>query len=278
VDNAEAQRTAVPPTISDADAAALSGRRAELASKSAELEQLNEEVADVETARSKPVSEGFLADLLSDVNGVTIHRLQIVLWTVTLGVIFIRSVWSNLQMPEFDEVVLGLMGISGVTYLGFKIPERQHDPEPQPPVPTVGGGGNGGGNGATPGQAPQNKPQGQGGQPGASAPPTISAIDPPEGGTAGGTEVSITGDNFRPDAKVTFGGVEATVTSVEAQLIKVGTPPHDAGKVDVVVKNTDGQSQTSVGGFEYKDDDDEQPPPPHPDGSEEEEKEDESGG
>ncbi|HEX8352865.1 MAG TPA: hypothetical protein VF611_08200, partial [Pyrinomonadaceae bacterium] len=122
--------------------AAAGGRRATLAAKEAELEQLNGEVADAESWRSKPVSEGFVRDVLSDVNGVTFHRFQNAVWTIVLGVIFIRSVWSGLRMPEFDDIVLALMGISGATYLGFKIPERQTDPvrqtqtqQTQPPPP-----------------------------------------------------------------------------------------------------------------------------------------------
>ncbi|MET0626094.1 MAG: hypothetical protein ABW250_24380 [Pyrinomonadaceae bacterium] len=131
----EAKRVAVPPASTPEEVAALSGWRAELAAREAELEQLNVEVADAESARRRPVSEGFVSDLLSDVNGVTIHRLQIALWTITLGVIFIRSVWTNLQMPVFDDIVLALMGISGATYLGFKIPERQSEPSAPAPLP-----------------------------------------------------------------------------------------------------------------------------------------------
>ena len=44
-------------------------------------------------------------------------------WTLALGVIFIVKVARNLEMPDFDTSVLGLMGISSGTYLGMKIPE-----------------------------------------------------------------------------------------------------------------------------------------------------------
>ena len=42
-----------------------------------------------------------------------------------LGVLFVYSVWNRLSMPEFSAMLLGLLGISDGTYLGFKIPERQ---------------------------------------------------------------------------------------------------------------------------------------------------------
>lgn len=69
-------------------------------------------------------SEGFLRDVLSDPTGISIHRFQMFAWTLILGVIFIASVYKNLEMPEFSATLLGLMGISSGTYLGFKVPEK----------------------------------------------------------------------------------------------------------------------------------------------------------
>lgn len=70
-----------------------------------------------------PNSHGFLSDLLHDEgHGISIHRFQLVAWTILLGVIFVSSAYSNLAMPEFSPTLLGLMGISSGTYLGFKIP------------------------------------------------------------------------------------------------------------------------------------------------------------
>lgn len=65
-----------------------------------------------------------LADLLSDSNGYSFHRFQIAVWTVILGIIFVVAVAQQLAMPQFSETLLGLMGISSGTYLGFKFPER----------------------------------------------------------------------------------------------------------------------------------------------------------
>jgi len=69
-------------------------------------------------------SESFLKDILTDVNGISLHRVQQLVWTMLLGLIFIYLVLSSHKMPEFNEFMLGVLGISGATYLGFKIPEQ----------------------------------------------------------------------------------------------------------------------------------------------------------
>lgn len=71
------------------------------------------------------VSSGFLNDLVNDVNGPTIHRWQILIWTLILGAIYLARVYTNLETPTFGANLLALMGISGGVYLGFKIPEKQ---------------------------------------------------------------------------------------------------------------------------------------------------------
>jgi len=69
------------------------------------------------------VSRGFLNDLLSDDFGISIYRFQLFAWTLVLGIIFCASVYDGLQMPQFSTTLLGLMGLSSGTYLGFKVPE-----------------------------------------------------------------------------------------------------------------------------------------------------------
>jgi hypothetical protein len=70
------------------------------------------------------ISQGFLRDILSDGQGFSLHRFQIVAWTVALGVIFVADTYNRLRMPEFSATLLGLMGIGAGTYLGFKAPEK----------------------------------------------------------------------------------------------------------------------------------------------------------
>jgi hypothetical protein len=67
----------------------------------------------------------FWADLLSDANGYSFHRLQMVVWTMVLGIVFLSNVYQTLSMPEFPGTLLALMGISGGTYIGFKTQEQQ---------------------------------------------------------------------------------------------------------------------------------------------------------
>jgi len=63
-------------------------------------------------------------DVIEDESGPTIHRFQIFVWTIILGFIFLVEVHRDLAMPTFSETLLALMGISGLTYLGFKLPEK----------------------------------------------------------------------------------------------------------------------------------------------------------
>jgi hypothetical protein len=77
-------------------------------------------------------SEGFLRDILSDKNGVSIHRLQNVLWTLIVGLIYIQFVAAQSSLP--DETVLTdnlliLMGVSTGAYVGIKTMENSKDPE-----------------------------------------------------------------------------------------------------------------------------------------------------
>ncbi len=70
-------------------------------------------------------SKSFFKDLVSDSTGVSLHRFQIAVWTLVLSIFFVYSVWSTLKMPDFNETLLALMGISSGTYIGFKIPEQK---------------------------------------------------------------------------------------------------------------------------------------------------------
>lgn len=72
-----------------------------------------------------PRNEWFLKDLLHDGSGLSLPRLQIAVWTLVLLFIFGRAVYQTLAMPEFSGTLLGLMGISGGTYIGFKPPDKK---------------------------------------------------------------------------------------------------------------------------------------------------------
>jgi len=83
---------------------------------------------------------------------------------------------------------------------------------------------------------------------------SLSSISPATGDPAGGTSVTVTGENFDTGAAstdVTFGGTSATnITVVDSTTITCDTPSGTVGDVDVVV--TQGaESDTLVDGFEY---------------------------
>jgi len=70
-------------------------------------------------------SRGWWNDLVSDDQGVVaLDHLQIIVWTLVLGGIFLTSVIWHLTMPEFSVTMLALMGISSGTYIGFKLPTK----------------------------------------------------------------------------------------------------------------------------------------------------------
>lgn len=90
-------------------------------------ERLKEVSSEIEALKNPPTNEilaNIALDILDDGNGVSFHRLQVVIWTVLLGAVFVVSVAQVLSMPEFPETLLILMGISNGTYLGFKFPEQ----------------------------------------------------------------------------------------------------------------------------------------------------------
>ena len=79
-------------------------------------------------------STGFWKDITTDAHGVTLPRLQQIIWTLLFGLVFIQQMLSKLSMPDFDSSVLALMGISAGAYLGFKVPES-HVKDILPPTP-----------------------------------------------------------------------------------------------------------------------------------------------
>ena len=87
--------------------------------------QIDQQLRTLSAQQSPNVSSGFLRDILSDSSGYSFHRFQIFAWTIVLGIIFVSSVYNNLTMPEFSPTLLGLMGLSAGTYIGFKFPEQK---------------------------------------------------------------------------------------------------------------------------------------------------------
>lgn len=77
--------------------------------------------------RDEP-SEGFFTDILSDGEGVAIHRMQNVIWSVIAITVYISILLgihdTPAQLPTLDNTLLVLTGLSSVGYLGLKMSEN----------------------------------------------------------------------------------------------------------------------------------------------------------
>ena len=72
-----------------------------------------------------PAWRGVITDLLSEHGEVSFHRFQMMVWTLVLGLVFVHAVVTTFSMPDLDGTLVGLMGIVGGTYIGFKLPATQ---------------------------------------------------------------------------------------------------------------------------------------------------------
>ena len=109
--------------IAAAGGATASAAAALVATEKSLADRLAAIPAELAALDLPPLSEFWLLDLLRDDDGnIALHRFQIVVWTIVLGIMFLASVFTTLTMPQFSATLLGLMGISSGTYLGFKMP------------------------------------------------------------------------------------------------------------------------------------------------------------
>ena len=78
--------------------------------------------------------------------------------------------------------------------------------------------------------------------------PTVTAISPTSGTSAGGTTVTLTGTNFTAQTQVTVGGSACTpVTPTGSTSLTCSTPSGTAGAVNVVVTNVNAKSTLTSG-------------------------------
>lgn len=77
--------------------------------------------------------------------------------------------------------------------------------------------------------------------------PAITQIGPTQGSVAGGTDVTIVGNNFTGTTAVSFGAIPATsFTVISDSYINAVAPAHIAGLVDIVVTNAAGDNVFGV--------------------------------
>lgn len=134
----------------EAEAVALESRRATLGDSDYDTAAQKLQYRIVQTDSDldylrHPTLMRFFIDLLSENGRLSLHRMQIVVWTVVLGIVFIARVRHELAMPVFSETLLGLMGLSSATYVALKVPElkkteaqakanQREGPAPEPPA------------------------------------------------------------------------------------------------------------------------------------------------
>lgn len=100
----------------------------------------NQQVSDENVQRHQDtcVSEGFFNDILSDENGLSVHRFQAAFLNLIYSGAFVIETLSNNAFPTFDAQTLGLLGISSSAYLALKANEGKGNfsaPTNQPPTP-----------------------------------------------------------------------------------------------------------------------------------------------
>jgi hypothetical protein len=88
--------------------------------------------------------------------------------------------------------------------------------------------------------------------------PTVTSLSPAYGPTTGGTDVTIKGTNFGMDTTVTIGGVQATVTVIDAETVMVRTMAAAEGAKGITLRSRD-RDATNQPAFTY-----EKPAPPPP--------------
>jgi len=82
--------------------------------------------------------------------------------------------------------------------------------------------------------------------------PVIDKVEPNKGPHIGGTEITVTGRDFREGVSVYIGGEPCSdITRVDYKTITAVTPPGEVGKADVTVINSDLGSATLEDGFTY---------------------------
>jgi hypothetical protein len=70
-------------------------------------------------------SKNLLIDIISDENGVSIHRFQNVVFTLIAMCIYIHNICPCGPLPVLDNTLLALTGASSAAYLGLKLNENK---------------------------------------------------------------------------------------------------------------------------------------------------------
>jgi hypothetical protein len=75
--------------------------------------------------------QGFFEDILSDEQGVSIHRFQALVFNLAFSLGFLLETFKDLSknaFPTFDAATLSLLGLSSATYVAIKAKENAEKP------------------------------------------------------------------------------------------------------------------------------------------------------
>ncbi len=87
------------------------------------------EISDSRPRHQNKPSQGFFIDILSDENGISLHRFQNFAWTIIAIIVYLYKLAdgvSGATLPELSDTLLALTGISSATYLILKT--KENDP------------------------------------------------------------------------------------------------------------------------------------------------------
>ena len=82
----------------------------------------------------------FVREMVSDSEGYSIYRFQMLAWTAALVVVFLADVYDDLVMPSFGPELLYLLGLSSGTYVAHGVSDNfrgRGDPSSPPGAPTA---------------------------------------------------------------------------------------------------------------------------------------------
>lgn len=91
----------------------------------AAIDSTQSQDANIARVQDTNPSQGFLTDILSDNNGISISRFQTVVFNLIYGCSFLAIVISQNVLYNFPTQTLALMGISSGAYAILKIPENK---------------------------------------------------------------------------------------------------------------------------------------------------------
>lgn len=119
VDSPPAVDAAAQQSLTDLDAAETA-----LKTQPNDAAQLNTRSTAIKQLRQAGLwSKNLFADLTSPIasDKSALHRLQIVTFTIVIWIYYLLKAWQTRAMPDLTDAQLALLGISGGTYVGFKM-------------------------------------------------------------------------------------------------------------------------------------------------------------